>query len=189
MPSAPATPQEILRRLVLRLILILGCVRGVGARILGLRAQLARMGAGHRHRARLERELARAERYRRMLADPDGWADPGMAGKAAEVARVAGDAGRRALVRRVLWPRRVRRMGAFALAAADSGGFGRCSGLVGGWRLGVLVRGCPPHPTLPPRGGRGLSATFGQRRKGSSGRASARPIGRGQVTIELGNSG
>ena len=98
MPPAPAIFQEILRRLVLRLILLLGC-----GRIVGLRARLAAMGEKHRHRPRLETEIARAERYAAQLADPEFWADAGTAGKAAEVARVAGDAGRRAQVRRMIW--------------------------------------------------------------------------------------
>lgn len=107
MPPAPATFQEILRRLVLRLILMLGCVRVLELRVMVLRARLARMGAGHRHRARLEKEYAMAEHYAALLAEPDFWADPGMAGKAAEVARVVGDAGRCALVRRIIWWTRV----------------------------------------------------------------------------------
>ncbi len=121
MPPAPATPTEILRRLVLRLILMLGCARIFGTRAMGLQARLARMGEGHRHRARLEKECARAERYRRMLADPEFWADAGTAGKAAEVARVAADAGRLALVRRMIWPGRVRRLSG---AAPEMGAVG-----------------------------------------------------------------
>ena len=113
MPPAPATIQEILRRLVLRLILMLG---EMGVQRAGLVARLAGMRQGHRHRARLTRELAKAERYAALMAEPGFWESPEMPGMAAEVARVAADAGRRALVRRVIWPRRVRRLRALAVA-------------------------------------------------------------------------
>ena len=105
MPPAPCNPQESLRRLVLRLILMVACVLPAG--VARLRERLAGMRAGHRHRAGLERELAKAERAAVLLADPAFWMDPATVGKAAEVARVAGDAGRRAIVRRMMWPIRL----------------------------------------------------------------------------------
>ncbi len=153
MSSAPFPLQEILRRLVLRLILMVESA--LSARVAGLRGRLAGMGAGHRHRVRLERELARAERYAAVVADPAFWAEPGVAGRAAEVARVVNDAGRLALVRRMIWPRRVRRPRAFALVAGPCDWGGRCTGGVGdGWLYGS---GLPPSPNpLPPVGGEGF---------------------------------
>ena len=131
--------QEILRRLVLRLVLMMG---EMGARRAGLVGRLAGMREGHRHRARLERELAKAERYAALVAEPAFWEGPEMAGMAAEVARVAGDAGRRALVRRVVWPGRLRRLRAFGLGVVTCDWGGRCTGGLGGL--------CVP-PALPPQ--------------------------------------
>ena len=66
MPPAPFSPQEVLRRFVLRLILMVESA--LSARV----------------RGRLARELARAEHHAALLADPAFWADPRTAGKAAE---------------------------------------------------------------------------------------------------------
>lgn len=107
--------QEILRRLVLRLVLMMG---DIAVRRAGLAGRLAGMREGHRHRARLMRELAKAERYAALQAEPAFWQGPEMAGMAAEMARVAGDAGRRALARRVVWPRPVRRLRGVDVARA-----------------------------------------------------------------------
>lgn len=148
MPSVPSTFQEILRSLVLRLILMVESA--LSRRIAGLRRRVAAVGEGDRHHLRLSRELAKAERYEAILADPGFWDDLRIVGKATEIARVVRDAGRRALVRCYMWPARVRRMRAFALVG-DVQGFGRCTR--GGLR--GLVRGCSPHPTLSR--GRGLS--------------------------------
>ena len=134
MPPALFSPQEILRRLVLRLILMVECA------------------VSARGRGRLARELARAERHAALLADPEFWADPRTAGKAAEVARVVGDAGRRALVRRMIWPLRVRRLRGLAVAA-EPDGVGRCTGGVGDGRLCGSSAWQPPSPGLFPHWG------------------------------------
>ncbi|MCX7384980.1 MAG: hypothetical protein NT133_26975, partial [Alphaproteobacteria bacterium] len=148
MPLVPSTLEEILRCLVLRLVLMVEAA--LSGRVAGLRGRLAGMRAGHRHRARLARELAKAERYAALMADPGFWADKRAAGKAAEVARVAADAGRRALVRRVVWPRRVRQMAAAPRPAAARDGFGRCMGWVGDLVAARVRAWLPPSPNPLP---------------------------------------
>ncbi len=141
--------QEILRRLVLRLVLMMG---EMGARRAGLVGRLAGMREGHRHRARLVRELAKAERYAALVAEADfAWS-----GKAAEVARVMADAGRRALVRRVIWPGRRRRLRAFGLGVVTCDWGGRCTGGLGG----LCVP--PALPPAPPANAGGESQSFWQ---------------------------
>ena len=102
MPPTPTPLQDILRRLVLRLVLLLDGLMGL--RVAFLRARLATLPPSHRRRAGLEAELARAERVRAILADPDSYDDPRFAGLCAEVARVRNDPGRRALARRRIYP-------------------------------------------------------------------------------------
>ncbi len=147
MPPAPFSPQEILRRLVLRLILMVESA--VSARV----------------RGRLARELARAERHAALLADPDFWADPRTAGKAAEVARVVGDAGRRAWVRRMIWPLRVRRLRGCARGVAYGDWGGRCTGL---WGLGGVAGWLAAAPLTPA-----LSSHWGEREQDGACRAAA----------------
>ena len=165
MPPVPSTLQEILRCLVLRLVLMVESA--LSGRVAGLWGRLAGMRVGHR--ARLERELVKAERYAALLADPAFWADPRAAGKAMEVARVAADAGRLALVRRVIWPRRVRRMHGFGLVGVVCDWGGRCMGWVGGMAALLSRAWLPPSPNpLPPMGGEGFSG-FGGCRAASEG--------------------
>ena len=156
MPPVPSTLQEILRCLVLRLVLMVESALSV--RVAGLWGRLAGMRVGHRHRARLERELAKAERYAALLADPAFWADKRAAGKAMEVARVAADAGRLALVRRMIWPRRVRRPRAFALVAGPCDWGGRCTGGVGeiGGFADAFAAAPLTQPSRPSGGGEGF---------------------------------
>jgi hypothetical protein len=102
MSPAPSLFQRLLRRLVLRLVIVLGGL--LGMREVALRARLAVLPEGHKRRAGLEAELARIERARALLDDPEAWEDPRFAGLVAEVARVRNDAGRRALARRRIYP-------------------------------------------------------------------------------------
>ncbi len=99
MPPVSALLHILLRRLVLRVALML--VGMVAMRQAQLRARLATLKEGHRHRARLERAEADMARVRAALSDPAFWEDPRSAGMAATVARCVNDAGRRALARRV----------------------------------------------------------------------------------------
>ena len=94
--------QDLLRRLVLRLVLLLD--RRIAGREAWLLARLATMPRDHRHRAALEADLARLRRARAVLDDPESWDDPRFAGLAAQVARVRNDPGRRALARRRIYP-------------------------------------------------------------------------------------
>ena len=99
MPPVPAILHTLLRHIALRLALLLGGLLAV--REGWMQARLAAMPEGHRHRARLMRELAFMAQVRAALADPEFREDPCTIGKAAEVARCVNDAGRRALARRV----------------------------------------------------------------------------------------
>ncbi len=121
-------PQTLLRRVLARLLLVLGAV--LGARGVELRARLDALPQGHRRRARLQAEIRRLARLRALLAEPGVLDDPGFRGKAAEVARVRNDAGRRALPRRrlVAAPHAGPRA-AFPLVSAVLGE-GRCSGCI-----------------------------------------------------------
>lgn len=155
MSPVPFTFQEILRRLVLRLVLMVDCA--VSRRMAGLRGRLASMGAGHRHRRRVTRALAQAERSAAILADPAFWADARTVGKAMEVARIVRDAGRRAYVRCVIWPTRVRRLRGCAAGQR----WPRCrrgmADVRAGWGMGGFAgRACgsPPSPNPRPRGER-----------------------------------
>ncbi len=166
MSPASAILLTLLRHVALLLALMLGGV--VELREARMRARLAGMAVGHRHRARLLRELAKMGRVRALLADPAFHEDARTIGKAAEVARCVGDAGRRALARRYTWPTRVRRARAFLLAAESCAEEGRCTG--GGGFAG-LIAAAPLTQPSPPDGCRGLFfARFnGQRRRGASG--------------------
>ncbi len=98
MVPLPAFLLILLRRVVLRLLGLAGA--GLARREARLRHILAAMGARHRRRSGLERELAKIARLRAALADPGFWEDARSAGLAATVARCANDAGRRAVARR-----------------------------------------------------------------------------------------
>ena len=98
MSPFPALLQSLLRHVALRLALLLGGVLAVRER--RMHARLAAMKVGHRHRARLLRDLAALTRVRAVLEDPEFAADARTIGKAAEVARCVSDAGRRAVERR-----------------------------------------------------------------------------------------
>jgi hypothetical protein len=122
----PSLIQRILRGLVLRLVMLLDGLLGVREAV--LRARLRRMPAGHRHRRALERDLARLEHCRAVLADPDFFDDARLIGTAAEVARVRADAGRRGWIRlRWIygWATRFRRLPAARVRVG------------GGWGTGV----------------------------------------------------
>ena len=103
MPPAPSTLQDLLRRLVLRLVLLLDAA--LGARTAWLRLRLAALPENHKRRAVLETEISRLDRARALLADPESYEDPRFRGLVAEVARVRNDPGRRALARRRIYPR------------------------------------------------------------------------------------
>ena len=97
MSAAVAILLAFLHRLVRRLRPVFGT--RIDRRVAELRAQIAKLPPHHRRRARLQRELARAERVAAVLHDPESWADPAFVGKAAEVARVIADTGRRGWMR------------------------------------------------------------------------------------------
>ncbi len=118
----------VMGALVLRVAAMLGGV--LAAREAWLRVRLAATPEGHRHRAMRLRGLARLVRVRAALADAAFWEDPRTLGKAAEVARCARDAGRRAMARvlGLLFARgRGMRPAATPVVAAPSWE-GRCSG-------------------------------------------------------------
>ncbi len=104
MSSAPPLLRNLLAQLLRHLLLVLAGL--LGARMDSLRAMQAALPAGHRRRARFAAEIARLVRLRALLAEEDLLNDPGFLGKAAEVARMRNDAGRRALVRRRVHPTR-----------------------------------------------------------------------------------
>ena len=89
MSPAPSILKQVLRRLVLRLVMLLGGM--LGLRAVWLRARVAALPEGHRRRPGLERELARVERARALLDDPEAWEDPRFAGGWWEVHRVRVD--------------------------------------------------------------------------------------------------
>lgn len=101
MSPRPSHLQTLLR--LLRHMLA-GLCGVLGAREAALRAQHDALPPGHRRRAGLEKELRRITWAQAVLADPDLPADAAFRGKAAEVARVRADAGRRALARRYIHP-------------------------------------------------------------------------------------
>ncbi len=104
MSSAPSPLHTVLNRILRHLLLVLGGL--FGARIAFLRARLDALPAGHRRRARIAAEMARLARLTALLAEGDLLEDAAFRGKAAEVARVRNDAGRRAMVRRRIHPTR-----------------------------------------------------------------------------------
>ncbi len=116
----------MLRHLLPALVAVLG------ARAVELRARLAALPAGHRRRARMLGELRRLARWRALLAEPELLDDPAFRGKAAEVARVRNDAGRRALARRWIYPTPCRRLSGAAEAALCRAEEQRC-------RIGIAV--------------------------------------------------
>ncbi|MCX7383433.1 MAG: hypothetical protein NT133_18915 [Alphaproteobacteria bacterium] len=130
MPPVPAILHRMLRHIALRLALLLGGVLAV--REGRMRARLAAMPVGHRHRARLMRDLASMARVRAALADPEFREDPRTIGKAAEVGRCVNDAGRRAVARRfgLMFSRGrgMRRIARGVALAADPVAMARCTG-------------------------------------------------------------
>ena len=133
MSPLPFTPLSLLHGLVLRLAVMLGGMMGVRCLVLEgrMRARVAAMPDGAR-RARCERALAHMVRVREVLADPGFFEDARTLGKAAEVARCMGDAGRRALARRfglLMWRNRgARRIARRAALAAVALLAERCTG-------------------------------------------------------------
>lgn len=104
MSPAPSLLHAVLMHALRRLLLVLEGILGV--RLALLRARRDALPLGHGRRRRLEAEMRRLARYRAMLADPELMEDAAFRGKAAEVARVIADAGRRAMARRMLAPTR-----------------------------------------------------------------------------------
>ncbi len=128
MSPRPSIIQCLLLRVVRQMLLVLDAM--LGARAMELRAWLDGLPAGHRRRARVLGELRRLARVRAMLAEPGLLDDPAFRGKAAEVARVRNDAGRRALPRRRLSAARYAGMrAAFAVVPALREE-GRCTGCI-----------------------------------------------------------
>ncbi len=130
MPPLPFHPISLLHGFVLRLAVMLGgslvvwCLVREG----WMRARVAGMPVGRR-RARSERALAVMVRVREALAAPGFLDDARTLGKAAEVARCVGDAGRRSPERRFgLLFSRGRGMRAIARGAVPAEGVmaGRC---------------------------------------------------------------
>ena len=62
MSPTPSLFQEVLRRLVLRLVVLMGGV--LGLRVVLLRARLRGLPAGSRHRAALEADIGRKQSHR-----------------------------------------------------------------------------------------------------------------------------
>lgn len=104
MSSAPLPLHSVLNRILRHMLLVLGGL--LGARVAVLRARRAALPAGHRRRARIGAEMARLARLQALLAEGDVLEDAAFRGKAAEVTRVRNDAGRRAMVRRLIHPTR-----------------------------------------------------------------------------------
>ncbi len=131
MSSAPALLRNLLAHLLRHLLPVLAGL--LDARMEFLRARRAALPAGHRRRARFGAEMARLARLRALLAEGDLLDDPGFLGRAAEVARMRNDAGRRALVRRLVHPTRylLLRSARPAPQRAWLTPGGRCSGCMG----------------------------------------------------------
>ena len=131
MPPLPFLPISLLHGFVLRLAVMLGgslvvrCLLHEG----WMRARVAAMPVGSRWRAQWMRSLAAMVRVREALAAPGFLDDARTLGKAAEVARCLGDAGRRAPERRFgllfSWGRGMRAI-ARAAVPADGAMAGRC---------------------------------------------------------------
>ena len=131
MPSAPFPLHSVLNLILWRMLLVLGGL--FGARIAGLRMRRDALPAGDRRRARIAAEMARLARLRALLAEGDVLDDAVFRGRAAEVARVRNDAGRRAMVRRRIHPTRYMLLRAARPApkAAWCRGVGRCTASIG----------------------------------------------------------
>ena len=106
MSPAPSLLHAVLMLALRHVLLVLDGI--LGARLAMLRARRDGLPLGHRRRARMAAEMRRLARYLAALADPGLIGDAGFRGKAAEVARVCNDAGRRAVPRRRLSPTRYR---------------------------------------------------------------------------------
>ncbi len=145
MTSRPSSFQRLMLRVLRHLVLALDGV--LGTRLAALRARLDALPLAHRHRARFAAEIRRLARLRVLLSDPDLLADPGFRGKAAEVARVRNDAGRRAMARRLLYPAPYAGLSGARPEVGYSTEEGRCTGasvaadaLPGLARAALLVR-------------------------------------------------
>ncbi|MCX7383417.1 MAG: hypothetical protein NT133_18825 [Alphaproteobacteria bacterium] len=126
MSPRPSIIQCLLLRVVRHMLLVLDAM--LGARAVELRARLDALPPGHRRRARLLGEIRRLARVRAMLAEPGLLDDPAFRGKAAEVARVRNDAGRRALERRRLQATPCAGMNAAFWVVSAVREEGRCTG-------------------------------------------------------------
>ncbi len=127
MSPRPSPFHTLLLRILRHLVLVLDGV--LGARAVELRRRHDALPPNHRRRFRLHAEMLRLARMRAMLAEPGVLDDAGFRGKAAEVARVRNDAGRRALPRRRIHPTRYRGLrGAMPAPRAACGQWvGRCT--------------------------------------------------------------
>ncbi len=127
MPPRPSHLQALLR--VLRHML--GVLWGaLGVRAAALRARCDMLPEGHRRRAGLEKELRRIAWAQTLLADPALAEDAAFRGLAAERARVHADAGRRAMVRRYLYPAPLARLAGAVPAATVRLAEARCTGFI-----------------------------------------------------------
>ena len=128
MPSAVPPLHRMLHGLVLRLALVLGGV--LAGQVDWLRVRLEALPVGHARRGRMARELCCMARALAAMEDDAFWQDPRTAGKAAEIARCRGDAGRRAVprLRGLLysWGRGMRC--ATGVAPVPCAGCARCTG-------------------------------------------------------------
>ncbi len=146
MSPRPSHLQALLH--VLRHMLAVLC-GALGARAAMLQARCDALPEGHRRRAGLEKELRRIAWVQAVLAGPDLPEDAAFRGLAAERARVHADAGRRAMVRRYIYPTSIVRLRGAVPAAALRLEEARCTGGIG---VASALRG-----TLP-RGGAGACA-------------------------------
>ena len=104
MSSTPPPVPNPLLRVLRHLLMVLGGM--LGARAAFLRARWEILPVGDRRRARVAAEIARLVRLQLLVADGALLDDPAFRGRAAEVARMRNDAGRRAMVRRLVHPTR-----------------------------------------------------------------------------------
>lgn len=125
------SPRSLHLLTLLRMLrLVLGVVCEVmGSRALVLRGRLAGLPEGHRRRVPILRELRRIAWAREVLADPAVLDDAAFRGLAAERARVFADAGRLALVRRMIWPTPLARLAGAVPAWVACAEAGRCTGI------------------------------------------------------------
>lgn len=131
MSSTPSPLPNLLMRVLRHLLMVLGGV--LGARVAFLRARWERLPVGDRRRARVAAEIARVVRLQKLVADGDLLDDPAFRGRAAEVARMRNDAGRRAMVRLMVHPTRygLLRRARPAPARVPHVLYGRCTVIMG----------------------------------------------------------